>query len=435
MLCQKCGLQDATVHLETMVFRQKIEEHLCGLCAGARAGDGQPSESRASGLATFSAETSDRFPDPADPAISRGIQGKILQLLRLSKQQGYLTFDDLQASLPDSADDQRAIDFIFSALQVLGIEIVEADQIKDLPATGKQPGSVASGALDSVQQYLRQRGKMRALSEARERALFARIRKLEAQSAATVFSIPAAAPYFVEIGTRLLARRERPRRVVHLPEAKSPAQYFEVLPALLAAVRRHETFSRQAWKAHLAARTSAKRKITRAALRRKESALRSLLPGFCFKLCVYEEYLVQLQSVLAEIALLQHPRLRSHSERKPSPAVDPGIAKTRLRAIEIEHRISPVRLAAIARKLSIHVHEVQRTKTAIAKGHLREVIEIAKEHLNRGLSFVALITAGNGGLFAAIEDFNPRPGKPFAVFATPWIRQAIARAVAQNSAP
>jgi hypothetical protein len=36
MLCQKCGLREATVHLESKVFRQKIEEHLCALCAGPR---------------------------------------------------------------------------------------------------------------------------------------------------------------------------------------------------------------------------------------------------------------------------------------------------------------------------------------------------------------------------------------------------------------
>jgi RNA polymerase primary sigma factor len=39
MLCQKCGLQPATVHLESQVFRQKVEEHLCPLCAGVRAPD------------------------------------------------------------------------------------------------------------------------------------------------------------------------------------------------------------------------------------------------------------------------------------------------------------------------------------------------------------------------------------------------------------
>src|SRR5580700_395795 len=36
MLCQKCGLKEAAVIIETTVFRQKIEEHLCGLCAGDR---------------------------------------------------------------------------------------------------------------------------------------------------------------------------------------------------------------------------------------------------------------------------------------------------------------------------------------------------------------------------------------------------------------
>jgi len=37
MLCQKCGLAEATVHRESTVFRQKVEEHLCELCAGSGA--------------------------------------------------------------------------------------------------------------------------------------------------------------------------------------------------------------------------------------------------------------------------------------------------------------------------------------------------------------------------------------------------------------
>ena len=40
MICQKCGLQEATVHLESLVFRQKVEENLCALCAGARTPEG-----------------------------------------------------------------------------------------------------------------------------------------------------------------------------------------------------------------------------------------------------------------------------------------------------------------------------------------------------------------------------------------------------------
>jgi hypothetical protein len=35
MICQKCGLSEATIHREKIVYRQKIEEHLCGICAGS----------------------------------------------------------------------------------------------------------------------------------------------------------------------------------------------------------------------------------------------------------------------------------------------------------------------------------------------------------------------------------------------------------------
>jgi len=43
MICQKCGRYDATVHREATVFRQKIEEHLCPLCAGTGLPDSMPS--------------------------------------------------------------------------------------------------------------------------------------------------------------------------------------------------------------------------------------------------------------------------------------------------------------------------------------------------------------------------------------------------------
>src|SRR4051812_8931291 len=113
MLCQKCGLQDATVHLETMVFRQKIEEHLCELCAGSRAGESKMREPREQGFENGLRRLAGEIPDqPMTPDI----QLKILQLLRLSKQQGYLTFADIEAALPESVDSHGEIGFVMAAL-------------------------------------------------------------------------------------------------------------------------------------------------------------------------------------------------------------------------------------------------------------------------------------------------------------------------------
>ena len=60
-----------------------------------------------------------------------GINEKIRQLIRLSKEQGYLTFDDINEALPESIENQEEIDNVLSILQNLEIEILEPDQVDD----------------------------------------------------------------------------------------------------------------------------------------------------------------------------------------------------------------------------------------------------------------------------------------------------------------
>ncbi|HMD60011.1 MAG TPA: RNA polymerase sigma factor region1.1 domain-containing protein, partial [Opitutaceae bacterium] len=60
-----------------------------------------------------------------------GINEKIRQLIRLSKEQGYLTFDDINEALPESIENQEEIDNVLSILQNLEIEILEPDQVED----------------------------------------------------------------------------------------------------------------------------------------------------------------------------------------------------------------------------------------------------------------------------------------------------------------
>src|SRR5580700_11868516 len=68
--------------------------------------------------------------DPATVAVG-GINEKIRQLIRLSKEQGYLTFDDINEALPESIENQEEIDNVLSILQNLEIEILEPDQVED----------------------------------------------------------------------------------------------------------------------------------------------------------------------------------------------------------------------------------------------------------------------------------------------------------------
>ena len=129
------------------------------------------------------------------------------------------------------------------------------------------------------------------------------------------------------------------------------------------------------------------------------------------------------------------PLLTKEEEVELAMAMESGIrARDRLETARLseEHGIS-ILPPEEKQALEVLLTKGQAARERLTVSNLRLVVSIAKRYMNRGLSFLDLIQEGNMGLMKAVEKFDYTRGYKFSTYATWWIRQAITRAIADQS--
>ncbi|HSG97196.1 MAG TPA: RNA polymerase sigma factor RpoD [Woeseiaceae bacterium] len=434
---------------------------------------------------------------PAAPvAVSKQAQ-QLKDLIARGKEQGYLTYVEVNDHLPNDIVDPEQIEDIVNMINDMGITVheeapeTESKTLTDTPATDEEAVEEAEAALasvdaefgrttDPVRMYMREMGTVELLTRQGEIEIAKRIEDGLNQVKYHMVHFPPTIVAMMEVADNVLAGDTRMQDfVVGFIDPNEPDEIAPPAPktddddeevidtgpdpdevkARVRVIKRHynrsikyldkygvkdtRTIKAQADAADQIMELKLAPKLFDALvinLRDVVSIIRSQ-ERLVMQICVRDagmprkDFLASFPKSETDLSWIdKHIRAkRKHSSILARLKDDILRAQRKLITVEEATRLSIAEIKEINRQMSIGEAKARRAKKEMVEANLRLVISIAKKYTNRGLQFLDLIQEGNIGLMKAVDKFEYRRGYKFSTYATWWIRQAITRSIADQA--